>query len=257
MPIKLIDSHCHLDDPVFDADRDARLQHARQDGVCAFLVPAIHQQQWPLQAQVIAQYPDMFGAYGLHPCSMDKHHLDQVGALEATLSVNHAVAVGEIGLDFFITPHDVEAQLALFEAQIAVARNLDLPVILHARKCHDIMLKSLRKARLKGGVVHAFSGSLQQAQTFVDLGFMIGFGGGVTYDRANKLHAILAALPLEALALETDAPDIPPSFARNVPNTPEHLRRIAEIIAGRKGVDLETLARVTTQSVSEMFGLPV
>lgn len=257
MPVKLIDSHCHLDDPVFDADRDARLEHARQDGVCAFLVPAIHQQQWPRQAEVIAQHRDLFGAYGLHPCFMDKHHLDQVDALEAALSAHQAVAVGEIGLDFFITPHDVEAQLALFEAQIAVARNLGLPVILHARKCHDIMLKCLRKARLKGGVVHAFSGSLQQAQTFVELGFLIGFGGGATYDRANKLHSILAALPLESLALETDAPDIPPSFARDVPNTPEHLRRISEIIAGRKGVDLETLARGTTQSVSEMFGLPV
>lgn len=257
LQIRLIDTHCHLDDPVFDPDRAERLQRARQDGVCGFIVPAIHQQQWATQAAVIAHNPDLYGAYGLHPCYMERHTLAQVDLLEAALHDFEGVAVGEIGLDFFIAPHDPDAQLRLFEAQLAVARNLHLPVIVHARKCHDIMLKSLRKAGLKGGVAHAFSGSLQQAEIFADLGFLIGFGGGVTYDRANKLHGILRALPLTSLALETDAPDIPPCFARNVPNTPEHLRQIAAIVAERKGVTLEMLARATTQSVSELFGLPV
>lgn len=253
----LIDTHCHLDDAVFDPDRAERLARCRQDGVCAIIVPAIHHAQWERQAGIVAQYPSLFGAYGLHPCYMEMHRLAQVDTLEAFIHAHQAVAVGEIGLDFFITPHDVDTQMALFEAQLAVARNLQLPVILHARKSHDLMLKCLRKAKLSGGIVHAFSGSLQQAQMFVDLGYLIGFGGGVTYDRANKLHGILNALPLNALALETDAPDIPPCFARDVPNTPEHLRQMAEIIATRKGVSLETLASATTANVSQLFGLSV
>lgn len=255
--VRLIDTHCHLDDESLRSDLSERLTRARADGVCACIVPAVHQSQWALQREVVAQYSDLFSAYGLHPCYMHLHTLSQVDQLEAALVTGQAVAVGEVGLDFFIEPHDANAQLQLLEAQFSVARNLDLPVILHARKSHDILLKLLRKYRLKGGVAHAFSGSLQQAQVFVELGFLIGFGGGATYDRANKLHTILNALPLDALALETDAPDIPPCFARNVPNTPEHLRRMAEIIAEKKGVSLEILAAATTQNAIRMFRLPV
>lgn len=255
--VPLIDTHCHIDDPVFDPDREARLQRCQDHGLQAIIVPAIHQAQWATQAQIVAESSLLHGAYGLHPCYMDKHALSQVTLLEAALADFHAVAVGEIGLDFFINPHDVADQLQLFEAQVAVARNLQLPVILHARKSHDLMLKVLRQAKLKGGIVHAFSGSLQQAQIFVDLGFLIGFGGGATYDRANKLHTILRNLPLTAIALETDAPDIPPSFSRDQPNTPENLRHIATLLAEIKGVPLQDLAQETTRNAVQLFQLSV
>ncbi len=255
--IELIDTHCHLDDALLHHDLEVRLARARTDGVTTFLVPAVCRDQWSLQADVVARHPGVFGAYGMHPCYIERHETSHVDTLERALHDYHAIAVGEIGLDFFITPHDEQAQIQLLDAQLAVAKNLDLPVILHARKSHDLLLKSLRRAQVRGGIVHAFSGSLQQAQYFVDLGFLIGFGGGVTYDRANKLHTILSALSLDAIALETDAPDIPPCFARDVPNTPEHLRRIAEIVATRKGVPLAELAATTTRRVREVFRLPV
>lgn len=257
LQIELIDTHCHLDADPLREDLGERLARARADGVTTFLVPAIHQGQWALQAEVVARHEGVYGAYGLHPCYMALHDLRQVDALEQALNDYKAVAVGEIGLDFFIDPHDVTAQIALLEAQLNVARNLGLPVILHARKSHDLLLRSLRRIPVPGGIVHAFSGSLQQAQAFVEMGFLIGFGGGVTYDRANKLRTILNALSLDAIALETDAPDIPPCFARDVPNTPEHLRRIADIVAGLKGVALEELAQTTTRRVRAIFRLPV
>lgn len=257
LQITLIDTHCHLDDAVFQEDLGERLERARQDGVQAFLVPAVHREQWAQQAAVVETHHGLFGAYGMHPCYMELHDLRHVDALERALVEYEAIAVGEIGLDFFITPHDENAQIELLEAQLSVARNLDLPVILHARKSHDLLLKSLRRLPVRGGIVHAFSGSLQQAQIFVDMGFLVGFGGGVTYDRANKLRTILNVLSLDAIALETDAPDIPPCFARDVPNTPEHLRRIAEIVAELKGVSLAELAQATTRRVREVYRLPV
>lgn len=257
LQIELIDTHCHLDaDPLRD-ELGVRLARARADGVTAFLVPAVHRDQWALQAEVVDRHEGVYGAYGMHPCYMELHDLRHVDALEQALHEYKAVAVGEIGLDFFIEPHDESAQIALLEAQLSVAKNLDLPVILHARKSHDLLLKSLRRIHVPGGIVHAFSGSLQQAQIFVEMGFLVGFGGGVTYDRANKLRTILNTLSLDAIALETDAPDIPPCFARDVPNTPEHLRRIAEIVADLKGVALDELAQTTTRRVREVFRLPV
>ncbi|CBL45090.1 Mg-dependent DNase [gamma proteobacterium HdN1] len=254
--MKLVDTHCHLDDPSLRNDLDSRLAKARTDGVCAYIVPAIYQEQWQEQAEIVAMHPDLYSAYGLHPCYMQKHRNAHVAALEEKLVEEGAIAVGEIGLDFYLEHHDPHAQQEIFEAQLGVAANLNLPVLLHARKSHDILLKYLRKSKLqRGGIVHAFSGSLAQAERLIDLGYLIGFGGGATYDRAQKLHSILKALPLSAIVLETDAPDIPPSFARDVPNTPEHLLAMAKIIAERKDVSLEDLASATTANAERLFGL--
>ena len=251
--LALIDTHAHLDIPEFDSQRDELVHACAQQGMQAIVVPAITRATWPRLQEVCSRYPLLWPAYGLHPCYTADHTDGHVRDLEAFLTPN-VVAVGEIGLDTWQGTDDLPRQQALFAAQLAIARHARLPVILHARKTHDLLLKEIRRQRFDcGGIVHAFSGSLQQAQQFAELGFLMGFGGGATYDRAQKLHGILRALPLSALVLETDAPDIPPSFARGQMNTPLNLFRINEILAEFLQMEPAALARQTTQNARQLF----
>lgn len=254
--LELIDTHAHLDIPEFDASRAGLLVQCAQDGMRAIVVPAVIRSTW-LQLQAIcASDALLWPAYGLHPCYMDQHSLQDVADLESFLE-SGAVAVGEIGLDVWHGDADLLQQQEIFSAQLSVAKNADLPVVLHARKTHDLLLKEIRQQHFQaGGVVHAFSGSLQQAQKFIELGFVIGFGGGATYDRAQKLRAILKSIPLSAVVLETDSPDIPPSFARGQQNTPANLFRITEILAEVLELEPALLAQLTTQNARRIFRRP-
>ncbi len=253
--LELVDTHCHLDIPDFDRDRAELIARCRAGGMRAILVPGINCATWEHLRSECARDDLLYPAFGMHPCYMAEHRLEHLTQLEQFLQQG-AVAVGEIGLDTFHGDADFSQQLELFAAQVAVARNHRLPLILHARKTHDQILKVLRQQKFScGGVVHAFSGSLQQAQYFNELGFAVGFGGGATYDRAQKLRSILRALPLEYVVLETDAPDIPPSFARGENNTPFNLFRIAEILAEVLQMPVAELARQTTRTAARVFHL--
>lgn len=251
----LIDTHAHLDIAEFDGGREQLLQACADNGMRAILVPAVTRSGWENLQDVCARSSLLWPAFGLHPCHVAQHQDAHVQALEAWLQPG-VVAVGEIGLDAWEGAQDLSRQQDLFAAQLAIARNARLPVILHARKTHDLLLKEIRRQRFShGGIVHAFSGSLQQAEKFVELGFLIGFGGGATYDRAHKLHSILKAIPLTALALETDSPDIPPSFARGQTNTPLNLFRITRILAEVLQTGPDTLAAQTIHNVLRLFRL--
>lgn len=254
----LIDSHCHLDVPEFEPDRASVLERAVAGGVGALVVPGVRRADFAAQKAVCDESVALHAAYGLHPVYLDEHRPHDVQALGDWLEREQPVAVGEIGLDWFVETLDRERQQALFEAQLDLARQFDLPVILHVRRAHDAVLATLRRFRLpRGGICHAFAGSADQARHYVALGFLLGFGGAATHPRARRLQATLRDLPLSALALETDAPDIPPVFLeRGGRNSPEYLPRIAALLAELKGVSVTELAAVTSANVCERLALP-
>ena len=253
--VKLFDSHCHLDFAVFDQDREALFRRAADVGVEHFLVPGVEAGRWQ-NVITLAQRPDCFAALGLHPCFLSSHHKQHLQQLDQLLSEGKAVAVGEIGLDYWQGPTEADEQQYFFDAQLELAKRYQLPVVLHVRKAHDQVLARLRKIKLSaGGFVHAFSGSLQQAEQYIGLGFKLGFGGAISYDRARKLRRLVAELPLESMVLETDAPDMPLAEYREQPNTPERIRQVAEIIAQLRGISVDEVARVTTATARQLLDL--
>ncbi|MPS96558.1 MAG: TatD family deoxyribonuclease [Comamonas sp.] len=266
-----IDTHCHLDAPEFAPDRDAVRAAAQAAGVRHLVIPAVQRSHWQDVIALAHRHGDSY-ALGIHPLYTSGAEESDIAALRELLSLQrgdpHLVAVGEIGLDFFVPGLDEQRQIWFYEQQIRLAREFGLPVILHVRKSSDRLLKTLRQHRVVGGIAHAFNGSAQQAQAFVDLGFRLGFGGAITYERALKLRELAARLPLQALVLETDAPDIPPHWiyttagqrAAGQPqgrNSSAELPRIAAEIARLRGMGIEQLAQASTANArAALRGLP-
>lgn len=254
-----VDTHCHLDAAEFDTDRAAMRAAARSVGVVHCVIPAVARSNWGAVRTLAHAWGDSY-ALGIHPmCTPDATDadIDALGALMHACGEDaHLVAVGEIGLDYFVPGLDGPHQERLLRAQLRLARRFDLPVLLHVRRSVDRVLKALRELPVAGGIAHAFNGSLQQAQAFMAMGFKLGFGGAVTFERALQLRRLAAELPLSALVLETDAPDIPPHWlyrdaavrAGGVPqgrNSPAELPRIAGVIAGLRGMAPEALAEAS------------
>jgi len=251
----LIDSHCHIDVADFDADRAEVLARCRAAGIKRFIVPAIDVAGWDRLLRLCEQEQGLYPALGLHPVFLEQHQDGDVEKLEAKLATISVVAVGEIGLDFYIADLDKDRQRALFEAQLVIASNLGLPVILHVRKSHDEVLNYLKRFKLKGGIAHAFNGSLQQAQQYIDLGFKLGFGGTMTYEGSHKIHQLARELPIEAIVLETDAPDMVVASHRGERNSPEYLLESLQALAKLRDEDIETLSQQTTDNTCAVFGL--
>ena len=266
-----IDTHCHLDAAEFAPDRDAVRAAASAAGVSHLVIPAVQRSHWQEVIALAHRHGDSY-ALGIHPLFTPGADESDIAALRELLMQQrddpHLVAVGEIGLDFFVPGLDADRQIWFYEQQIKLAREFDLPVILHVRKSSDRLLKTLRANKVVGGIAHAFNGSAQQAQAFIDLGFKLGFGGAVTYDRALKLREMAASLPLDALVLETDAPDIPPHWLYTTaeqriagqlqgPNSPAELPRIAAEVAHLRGISVAELAQASTANArSALKGLP-
>lgn len=217
----LFDSHCHIDAPEFDADRAAVLAAARSAGVSHVIVPAYLASRWSALLALCdasarhADWPALFPALGLHPVHLLQHADADLERLAALLRQPGVIAVGEIGLDRFLpelaTPVHWARQQALFEAQLVLAREQDLPVILHSRRCHADIVRSLQRVGHRGGgIVHAFSGSVEEAMQYRRLGLHLGLGGPLTWPQAARLHRVARELPLDAFVLETDAPDLVP-----------------------------------------------
>lgn len=241
----LIDTHCHLDAAEFSADRTEVAARAQEAGVSLIVNPSIAARTFADTLRM----RELFGcrlAFGLHPLYLAEHRPEHLGLLRETLLAERALAVGEIGLDFFVPELDVEQQRALFLAQLEIARELDLPVLLHVRRAVDAVLKCLRQCRVRGGIAHAFNGSEQQARAFLDLGFKLGFGGAMTYPRALNLRRLATSLPLDAIVLETDSPDMAPAWRHPGRNEPAELRRIAEELAALRGLSFDEVAAATT-----------
>ena len=252
----MIDSHCHLDAAEFDADREAVAARARAAGVTMIVVPAVERANFGAVASICREYPGCRPAYGIHPMYVERAQEEDLEALRATLKREPAVAVGEIGLDFFVEPRDEKSQSWWYAEQLKLAREFSLPVLLHVRRAVDAILKGLREIRVAGGIAHAFNGSRQQADEFIKLGFKLGFGGAMTYSRATRLRELAVTLPLESIVLETDAPDIPPQWLyrnaqqrRQQPqarNEPAELPRIAAVLAELRGMEVGDLVAATT-----------
>lgn len=255
MSLSLFDSHCHLDLPEFDQDREAILAQCRRMGVQGIVVPGVYAQSWPRLLEVTAQYDMLYPAPGLHPCYVDRHAPDDIDRLVSLIDESRPVAIGEIGLDYYLPHFDAGAQRRFFEAQLDLASRHDLPVILHVRKAHDEVLEHLKRYPSLRGIVHAFGGSEQQAQRYIDMGYCLGLGGPVTYERARRLRRLASVLPLDALVLETDAPDLPLSGHQGERNSPVFLGQIAETIAQLRGEDSAVVAETTTSNVRRILGL--
>ncbi len=253
-----IDTHCHLDAAEFDADRDAVVARAAAAGVTTMVLPAVARANFETVRELAARHGFAY-ALGIHPLYVDRAaeadlvHLRE--ALQARRGDPRLVAVGEIGLDHFVAGLDAERQRFFYVEQLKLAREFDLPVILHVRRSADALLHGLRRVPVRGGIAHAFNGSEQQALAFVERGLRLGFGGAMTFDRALQIRRLAATLPLDAIVLETDAPDIPPHWLYRTAeqraaggvarNEPAELPRIAQTLAELRGLGLAELAAAT------------
>ena len=259
----LIDTHCHLDAAEFNADRDEVVLQAKQAGLQMIVIPAVEPSNFQSVIALSAQYPHCCYALGIHPMYVQNASPSDIKALydlvEQTLQIeNKLVAIGEIGLDFFVSQRNEtesrEIQEYFFSEQLKIAKQFDLPVILHVRRAVDEVLKHLRQAKVRGGIAHAFNGSPQQAKEFIKLGFKLGFGGAMTYSRALKIRELAKNLPLEAIVLETDAPDIPPEWlGTKGRNQPKEWVKIAQVLADLRCIPVSQIIETTGKNVCDIL----
>ena len=257
----LIDTHCHLDAPEFAGDRDTVVASARAAGVGAIVVPAVAAATFADVRDCCRHYPACYPAYGIHPLYVDRAIDEDLATLRGWLGTeangdSPPLAVGEIGLDYYHPGHDAARQLRFFSAQLEIARDFDLPVLLHVRRAVDAVLKALRRTGVRGGIAHAFNGSRQQADAFIQLGFKLGFGGAMTHPGSTRIRQLAASLPIEAIVLETDAPDIPPSWLAGGRNAPGELAAVAEVLAGLRGISSAEVAAATCANARAVLYLP-
>lgn len=249
----LIDTHCHLDAAEFDADRDAVYAAAMAAGVGRIVVPGVTVNRNFRPKSTIAEYPACVEAYGIHPLYVDQSSLEDLPRLRGWLQQAPPVAVGEIGLDFYVAGLDTERQTHYFVEQLKLAREFDLPVLLHVRRAVDPVFKQLRRIGVRGGIAHAFNGSRQQADEFIKLGFVLGFGGAMTFDGSTRIRELAKTLPLESIVLETDAPDIPPAWLNRGRNSPAELPRIADTLAELRGLSRNDVVAATAANARRIL----
>jgi len=250
----LIDSHCHLDVADFSDDLQETLDRAHLAGVEAFVVPAIGYSGWSNLSALAARHPAIKPAFGLHPLYLAEHTEAHVAALPDWLTRPECVAVGECGLDFFVPGLDVERQEAIFIAHIRLAHALGKPLIIHARKATERVIQLLKSHGPTTGVIHSYSGSLEQARQLVAMGYLLGIGGPITYPRSTRLRAIVQDIPLSKLLLETDAPDQPMQGEQGLRNEPAKLPKVAHAVAEACGLPYETVSLQTADNTRRLFG---
>ena len=256
--MELIDTHTHLDFPDFDADRQALLSASRALGVRRIVVLGVYQGNWQRVWELVQSDPDLHAAFGLHPVYLNEHRpedLSELGAWLTRLAGHRQLcAVGEIGLDYFIETLDRERQQGLFDAQLQLANDFNLPALIHVRRSHAAVIATLKRFRLKrAGIIHAFAGSKEEAREYIKLGFKLGLGGAATWPQALRMHRVLAELPLESVVLETDSPDMAPAMFPGQRNSPEHLPAICEALAQIMAISPEQLAAASTANARELF----
>ena len=258
--MRLIDSHCHLDFPAFDQDRAAVIAHCQTLGVEKMIVVGVTRQHWSRLWDTVSNHDGLYGAFGLHPYFLAEHQDSDIPALVEHLSLyrDHPklCAVGEIGLDFLLQELDPKQQIHLFEQQVAIAAEFNLPVIIHSRRANAQVTAILKKAKLsRAGIIHAVSGSYEEALEYIKLGFLLGFGGAATWPRATRLQSVLKRLPIASIALETDSPDMPPEWLAGQRNSPEQLPSICQYLADIYGLSSTAFAAQTSANVQHLLRL--
>ena len=251
----IIDSHCHIDFETFDEDREQVLNRARQLGITCIIVPGITATSWPRVKSVCQHHQGLYPAYGLHPYFLDQHSEHDLMALEQWLSRESVIAVGECGLDYFLKHLDKDQQLHIFEAQLDIARTHNLPVVIHARKATEKIIHCLKARPGLKGMIHSYSGSYEQAMQLIDLGFYLSFGGAITYSKASRLRQMLSKLPLDALLIETDAPDQPDEKHQGKRNEPAYITNVIEQISQLKDIPSQQLIDITARNARLLFSL--
>ncbi len=257
-----IDTHCHLEATEFAGESDVLAQRAAALGVAQIVIPAVDVASFPAVTDLAHRHGNTVYALGIHPMFVPNAQDTDLDVLHAALTASitdpKLVAIGEIGMDFFIPAYTEsplrERQEHFFVEQLKLAREFNLPVLLHIRRAQDVILKHLRRIRPPGGIAHAFNGSFQQAQAFIDLGFKLSFCGTFTHDRAQQLRRLATELPLDAIVIETDAPDLAPAWVQDRRNLPTELPRIGEALAQLRGISPEAMAQATR--VNAMAALP-
>jgi TatD DNase family protein len=251
-----IDTHCHLDAAEFGDASGAVAARAQAEGVSLIVIPAVERGNFSVVATLAERHANCTYALGIHPIFVPQAREEDLALLRETVAAAiddpRFVAIGEIGLDFFVPRMNEsplrEKQERFLGEQLKIARDFDLPVLLHVRRSQDMVLKHLRRIAVKRGIAHAFNGSFQQAGTFIDLGFKLGFGGAMTFTRALQIRRLAAGLPLDSIVLETDAPDISPAWVHPARNSPEQLPRIGEALADLRNTEAAQIARITTDN---------
>lgn len=254
--MNLIDTHCHLDHPSFSTELGIILQRAANSGVTDFVVPGCVAKSWDTIIALSSQYSHIHPAPGLHPLYLTHHHEKDLIALEQLCCQKIPIAIGEIGLDFYHHKNNELEQRTLFKRQVNIANEHNLPILLHVRKAHDQVQSIISKGGFtKGGIVHAFNGSRQQADKYIELGFKLGYGGRLTYPTAKRIRTLAAELPLSSIVLETDAPDMPLFCKQDEKNSPEYLSEIFETLAELRHEDRVELAKQLNANVKEVLPL--
>lgn len=253
MALNLFDSHSHLDAPEFEHDRSIVVSRAQAQGVNQQLLPAVEFASWSNLKDVCSQYTGLYPAYGLHPMYLGSHRPEHIPALRSWIEKESPNAVGECGLDFFIDGLDAEQQRFYFIEQLRLAHEFKLPVVVHARRAVDEVIASIKKTGVTSGVIHSYSGSEEQARQLFNLGFSLGIGGPITYDRAQRLRRLVKTMPIEYLLLETDSPDQPNADYRGQRNEPARLVDVLKVVAELRGQSEEDIARATTANSEMMF----
>ena len=259
-----IDTHCHLDAPEFADLLPAVIRAAKAKNVQAILLPAVRAADFhnvqTLASRYSAEIPGLVYTLGIHPLYTNQAFEEDIHTLEdcikESLSDPRFVGIGEIGLDYFVEGLDPQKQAFFFHAQLDLAQQYQLPVVLHVRRSQDAILKALRQRKIPSGIAHAFNGSFQQAEQFIQLGFKLGFGGAATYERALQIRRLLTELPLSSIVTETDSPDIPPAWLRQEGekfNEPAFVARIARELAAIRGVPSEQFATAVWQNAMQVL----
>lgn len=258
------DTHCHIDAPEFRDDLSLVLARAAEQGVTGILIPAVQVSDFERVIDIVEQWntliPQLCFSLGVHPLFTKNAAESDIAATREAIAkyIDHPrlVAVGEIGLDYFVEDLDHPKQEWFFEEQLKIAKEFELPIVMHVRKSQDQLLKRLRAIPVSGGIAHAFNGSFVQAQHFLDLNFVLGFGGTITYDRSLQIKRLAQEFSIDSYVLETDSPDIPPSWLmdeKSRRNEPAHLPRIAQAFAKERSIDLQTLAKINLQNTLRVF----
>ena len=255
---RFVDTHCHFDFPPFTGDEEQSIAKAAEAGVQAIIVPSVEAAYFSRVLDLSTRHPALYAALGLHPIVIERHRNEDIERLDEIVQTagDKLVAIGEIGLDLDREHPHFERQQTILDAQLRLAKRHDLPVILHSRRTHDKLAMHLKRIDLpRKGVVHGFSGSLQQAQRFIELGYKIGVGGTITYPRASKTRDVMAQLPLSALLLETDAPDMPLNGFQGQPNRPEQAARVFATLCELRKETEEAIASALLENTRSVFGI--
>jgi len=259
--MRYIDTHTHLDFSAFDHDREEVLSDCTRLGVERLVVLGVSADNWQHVWQLGQQHAALHIAFGMHPMFLEQHRPEHVEQLRARLQDASGspklCAVGEFGLDFYVDNADRDAQQQLFEQQLELAADFSLPALLHVRRAHAQCITTLKRFRLqRGGIIHAFSGSLEEAREYIKLGFKLGLGGAATWPQAKRMHRTITALPADSMVLETDSPDMPPAFAPEQRNSPQHIPQIARYLAELRAEPTQQFAAQCWHNSCELFDWP-